>query len=196
MKVRPQERDQVIRVERLSQEAAASAGSWALRRHVVVTGDEYDGRNRSVGCEAVSKLEAAHLTEVNVEHDAFGLAADGAGKEFFRRAKRLYRDAVSAKHSRESGANRFIIIDDADPEVMSACGARHADIGGSCHDSPPAGASLMIRRLASSTPLDFGPTCPVREADGPPLEAGLSGRHALTSAAPIARTDLHARVDF
>jgi hypothetical protein len=54
MKVRPQERDQVIRVERLSQEAAASAGSCALRRHVVVTGDEYDGRKRTVGREAVS----------------------------------------------------------------------------------------------------------------------------------------------
>ena len=135
VKVRPQERDQVIRVERLAQKGAASAGSAALRRRVVMARDEYDVRRRAVGREPVSKLESVHLAEVYVEHEAFRLARHSAEKEFFRGAERFGRNAVSAKDSRKGNAHRFIIIDHADPELMSACGARRADIVGCCHES-------------------------------------------------------------
>jgi hypothetical protein len=85
--------------------------------------DENDGRRRAVGREPVSKLESAHLAEVYVEHEALRFARHVAEEEFFRGAKRFYRDAVSAKHSRKGDADRFIIVDDTDPELMLACGA-------------------------------------------------------------------------
>ena len=118
--MRPQERHEGVRVERLAQKSGPTGRSRAFREQVVVRGDEDDGDHGALAREQISKIEAAQPAEVNIEHDAVGLPAHGAVQELLRGAEGLHANAVSSKRPRECGAKRGVVIDDADPGLVLA----------------------------------------------------------------------------
>jgi len=74
----PKESNEDVRFERFTEIPARRVGTGALSEHIVVRGDEDDGGRIALGGEKILKIEAAQPAEMDVEHDAIGLARDVA----------------------------------------------------------------------------------------------------------------------
>jgi hypothetical protein len=129
----PQERNQGVRLERFAQVAARSVRPSAFGEHVVVCRDENDRGCRSLGREQVLKIEAGQAAEVNVQHDAIGLARHVAMQKFLGGPEGLDANPVYAKRARKRSTKRSIVVNDADPRVLEAFRECRAGVLWPCH---------------------------------------------------------------
>ena len=182
MKVRSQQRDQVVRVERLSQKPAAPAGFRALGRHVVVARDEDDGRTGAPSDASRSRssnpLISPRCTSSTM-HSGWPVTA--------RRRNSSSRSRTSPPRCRF----REALAPGRRGSIHRHPRRRPRTRVGSCrHHRLPrillSESTLDVPRLPSSTPLDFGPTCPPANADGPRLENGVDALIRFPAFAPRA----------
>lgn len=131
--MRPNEREQGPRLERLAQIAARGAGSVAFGRHLVVRRHEDDRRRVAPGREQILKFESAQSAEVDIEDDTGGLSA-GVVQEFLGGRERFHGDTVAPKRASECRAERRVVIDDTDPGLARCRRACRARFSGCRHE--------------------------------------------------------------
>jgi hypothetical protein len=139
------ERNQRLRLERLSQIAERSARPGALGEHIFVRGDKNDRRRVPSSLEQILKIESAQSPEVDVEDDAFGVPRHPALEKLLGGSEGLDANPIHAKGARERRAEGRIVVDDADPRALKVRCQVSAGVL-RCLTTPTsmAGTSLMI----------------------------------------------------